>query len=83
MRGDGRELFYLDGAGDLTAVPIRTEPSLDVGAPSRLFRAQMRPDIDATYVVTKDGQRFLLNLPSLSSVPLNVVVNWLGDRGGG
>jgi hypothetical protein len=81
-RGDGREIFYLDGGGDLTAVPIRTEPSLEIGAPARLFRSQMRRDIDATYVATRDGQRFLLNLPNPISVPLNVVVNWLDSRGG-
>ena len=80
-RGDGREIFYLDGAGDLTAVPIRTEPSLEIGAPVRLFRSQMRQDIDATYVATRDGQRFLMNLPNPVSVPLNVVVNWLDGRG--
>jgi Tol biopolymer transport system component len=80
-RGDGRELFYLNGTGDLTAVTIRTAPSLAIGAPVRLFRSQMRRDIDATYVATRDGQRFLLNMPNPVSVPLNVVVNWLDGRG--
>jgi Tol biopolymer transport system component len=82
-RGDGREIFYLDGAGDLTAVPIRTEPSLEIGTPARLFRSQMRLDIDATYVATRDGQRFLMNLPNPVSVPLTVVVNWLDRPGSG
>ena len=74
--------FYFDSAGDLIAVPTRTAPSLEFGTPLPLFKAQMRPDIDTTYVVTKDGQRFLLNLPNPNSAPMNVVVNWLADRGG-
>jgi hypothetical protein len=81
-RGDGRELFYLDASGNVTAVGIRTTPSLDLGTPELLFKAQVRPDVDSNYVVTRDGQRFLLNLPNTAPAPLVAVVNWLGHRAG-
>ena len=54
---DGDELFYLDGNA-LMAVPIQTAPTLEIGAPSRLF------DTDGwimevrghTYDVAADGR---------------------------
>ena len=79
-RGDGRELFYLSAAGDLNALRIRTAPTLETGAPEVLFKSQMRAEVDSTYAVTKDGRRFLVNLPSTTPPPLTAVINWLDGR---
>ncbi|HEX9564512.1 MAG TPA: protein kinase [Gemmatimonadaceae bacterium] len=58
---DGRELFFLDSRQDMVVVPIRTEPTITIGEPRRLFGAA-----DFTYPggpgfdVSPDGQRFLM-----------------------
>lgn len=36
---NGRELFYLDGAGGLMTVPIQTQPAFSAGNPTKLFDA--------------------------------------------
>jgi eukaryotic-like serine/threonine-protein kinase len=57
---DDRELYFIDNRQDFIAVPIRTKPTLEVGAPRRLFSAA-----DYTFAggpgfdVSPDGQRFL------------------------
>ena len=61
-RADGRELFYLDAAGTMTAVPIDLTASSPVGLPKTLFPAGV-VSANNMYAVTKDGQRFLVNRP--------------------
>ena len=89
-RPDGKELFYLSLDNRLMAVPIRASSdgqSVDAGTPVVLFPAtrlgapaqsvQMQQ-----YVVSPDGQRFLLNtvLDDILS-PIVVVLNWNPSRG--
>ena len=85
-RGDGKEIFYVDPHGTLTAVPVTTEPGLSTGTPVALFPTYSRPYISSTdlftYDVTRDGTRFIVdrytrpvNLP-----PLNIVLNALAGR---
>ena len=80
-RGDSRELFYLDGAR-LMAVDWNASRSTDkAGVPRTLFVAPVdaQPVRRNRYVVTKDGQRFLLITPLAPMArSLNVVVNWTG-----
>ena len=77
---DGRELFYLSGDGQFTAVPIRTTPSLQVGRPVALF-TMGAPQRLAGFGVTADGG-FLAILADISGgeQPLNVVLNWKPAR---
>jgi eukaryotic-like serine/threonine-protein kinase len=85
-RGDGKEIYYVDPHGMLTAVPVTTEPGLSTGAPIELFAINSRPYISSTdlfmYDVTRDGSRFIVdryyrppNVP-----PLNIVLNSLAGR---
>jgi len=79
-RGDGKELFFSDDEGRLYAVDVNgSGKSFEFGVPHMLF--QMRTDVAAnvrnSYVVTNDGQRFLVNaLLDSGTSPINVVVNW-------
>jgi Tol biopolymer transport system component len=82
-RADGKELFYLAPDRYLMAVPIKASASLQPGTPQRLFEAPVSSNISAAYtrnqyVVTADGQRFLVNAPvgreTFSAV--TVVVDW-------
>ena len=82
-RRDGKELFYLAPDRHLMAVSIKTGASIEAGPPERLFQAAVSSLIGSPYtrnqyVVTADGQRFLINEPagkaSLSAV--TVVVGW-------
>ena len=59
-RADGRELFYLDAAGTMMAVPIDVTVSSPAGLPTRLFPAGA-VSANNMYAVTRNGQRFLVN----------------------
>ena len=83
-RGDGRELFYYAVDERLMAVAIKGDAAVEVGTAVPLFEARMlngpNPAFGfrAQYDVTRDGQRFLLNVPleETASSPITVVVNW-------
>jgi hypothetical protein len=80
-RGDGKELYYIDSKGMLTAVPVTTEGTFSSGAPTPLFIIHGRTAISSsdifTYDVMKDGQRFLVNryVKPDHVQPLTVVMN--------
>jgi predicted Ser/Thr protein kinase len=58
-RHDGKELFYRQGR-DVMAVPAAISASdLQIGKPQKLFTAP----IPQRFLVSRDGQRFLLTLP--------------------
>ena len=82
-RQDGKELFYLAPDRSLMSVVISGDSALDVGPPARLFETRMSLVFNPTYtrnqyVVSADGQRFLINQPPAvaPSSPITVVVNW-------
>ena len=83
-RGDGKELFYYAADGRVIAVPIKGETAVEVGAATPLFEARMlngstpARGFRAQYDVTRDGQRFLINVPleDTAPSPITVVVNW-------
>ena len=55
------ELFYLDGSGSLTTVPIQTKPAFKAGTPTRLLeRRYLSAGQGRSYDVSSDGQRFLM-----------------------
>lgn len=76
-RADGRELFYLDPNGRLMAVPVSTQPALELGTPLELFRTGMRPSDHNQYVAARDGQKFLLLEPERSDgETLTFLIDW-------
>ena len=87
-RSDGLELFYLAPDARLTATSIKVaadHQSIDVGPPVPLFIAQVggvKPFLEADYVASVDGQRFLVNrlLRDTGGTPLRVVLNWGAGR---
>ncbi len=79
-RGDGREIFYLDPAGNLMTVDILHGERFAVGAPRVLFHTGLvnpSPAVEE-YGVTADGQRFLIKLPAAGSAPpeLKLILDW-------
>ena len=76
---DGREIFYLDAAQNLVSVAVEAGETFRAGQPAPLFEARIFPRIQRNrYVVSADGERFLLMTPleSQSLPPVTVVVNW-------
>jgi hypothetical protein len=83
-RKDGRELYY-ESDGKLMAVPVRSAPTFDPGAPAALFETQAAnvPEFGLgwNYDVAPDG-RFLVNrLIDRTLPPMNVVLNWTTEIG--
>ena len=80
-RRDGKEMFYINSKGMMTAVAITANGTFSSGAPRELFAVRSRPPIASTdlysYDVTKDGQRFLINKYHKPSdvAPLEIVLN--------
>jgi Tol biopolymer transport system component len=67
-RGDGRELYFIDGEPDLKlmAVDVSTSPSVQTGAPRVLFDVpgDAQGDLGTTRYISRDGQRFVFVLPA-------------------
>jgi len=87
-RPDGKEIFFIDPKGVLTAVPITTTAdSFSTGNPAPLFPVRGRAPISSTdiftYDVSKDGQRFLVDryVKPATITPLTVVFNASADLG--
>jgi len=89
-RRDGKELYYHFGT-QYFAVDVKTDgppfqagvgPSFQAGVPKPLFEAHAVGTTGSggsPYVVTSDGQRFLVLAATdekTASAPINVVVNW-------
>jgi eukaryotic-like serine/threonine-protein kinase len=80
-RGDGKEMFYLDAKGMLTAVSVNAGTTFSSGTPQPLFRVRSRAPISNTdvfsYDVTKDGARFIVNryVKPSSVRPLDILLN--------
>ncbi len=78
-RGDGKELFYLTPEGTMMSVEVRPGARLDLGTPRPLFTTRLRPNTALDqYVVTADGQRFIVMEPPVDATPdaLTIVTNW-------
>ena len=77
-RHDGKELYYLAPDQKLMAVPVTINgASFAPGTPQALFTATGA----SNFVVTRDGQRFLMNVPAggesaAAGPPLTIVTNW-------
>ena len=84
-RRDGKELFYVALDGRLMAVPIRIASNAqapEVGAPVALFApplggAVQQADFRHQYMVSADGQRFLIaTVGEEATSPITVILNW-------
>ncbi len=86
----GRELFYVDANGHLTAVPVQAAGSTFVaGNPTKLFEGRyfLGGPPHHTYDVSPDGQRFLMIKDSTATeqtqnatpASLVVVLNWFEE----
>jgi Tol biopolymer transport system component len=77
-RGDGGELFYETPSGSVMSVAVRAGQSFQ--APVLLFTAPFLlggGGRAGDYDVSKDGQRFLLNLPVGDTQMMTAVLNWM------
>ena len=78
-RADGRELFYVENDAQIMAVVVRTAvDAFAADLPHQLFQRRLTLPFRNRFVVTRDGQRFLVNTPAetVQNSPLAVVVNW-------
>jgi hypothetical protein len=84
-RPDGKELFYVALDGRLMAVPIQlasTTNAPEVGAPVPLFApplggAIQQADFRHQYMVSRDGQRFLIVTAGEGAIaPITIILNW-------
>ncbi|MBA3766268.1 MAG: PD40 domain-containing protein, partial [Acidobacteria bacterium] len=79
-RRDGRELFYIAADRKLMAVDVKPGAVFEAGVPQTLFNTRVLTltDFRNHYVVTGDGQRFLIcsTDEETSAQPISVVVNW-------
>jgi hypothetical protein len=84
---NGRELYYLDLANTLTAVPVqRSAATFIAGNPTKLFATESRDYWTRDYDVSSDSQHFLLIKQHVSSGRNRtaagsavVVVNWFEE----
>ncbi|MBI4473306.1 MAG: protein kinase [Acidobacteria bacterium] len=74
-RADGKELFF-DGGRMMMAVDVKPGPNFQPGIPRMLF--EMPRFAGTRFVVSPDGQRFLIPVERVQSGPvtMTVVLNW-------
>jgi eukaryotic-like serine/threonine-protein kinase len=84
-RSDGKELFYIGLDDRLMAVPIQSSSggeTLQPGMPFPLFMTRVGGALTVVtkqqqYVVSRDGQRFLMsNIVEGPASPIVVILNW-------
>ncbi len=83
-RRDGKELFYIGLDDKLMAVPLELSSDnqgIRPGTPVPLFDTHVSGAVSPatlrqTYVVSPDGQRFLMNTLNDSVSPITVLLNW-------
>ncbi len=81
-RRDGKELFYIAADRSMMAVDINTGATFEPAAPRPLFPTRVSGYSSPNrYVVTGDGQRFLVNSPAaeVSHTPITIVLNWTAN----
>ncbi|HET9305325.1 MAG TPA: protein kinase [Candidatus Sulfotelmatobacter sp.] len=77
-RGDGKELYYLDGDSHLIAAELKTSNgSVEVIRHRTLFQFKR---LTTGYDAFPDGEKFLWAAPTSDvPVPLSLVLNWTAD----
>jgi hypothetical protein len=78
-------LFYISLDRKLMAVDVKADgPTFEAGVPKALFELRISgglPGPGNWYVVSTDGQRFLVTstLEEAAATPTTVVLNWTAD----
>jgi eukaryotic-like serine/threonine-protein kinase len=80
-RDDGGELFFVSPEGVLMAVHVSANGGLHAAKSQPLFLTAIRepsPPYLSNFVASKDGQRFLIKVPTEQpgSAPVTVTLNW-------
>jgi hypothetical protein len=82
-RGHGKELLFLGIDGAVMSVDVTSNPGFRAGAPRKLLQLPLAilsatTNPGARMDVTRDGQRFLLQVPvqDRAQQQLPVVLNW-------
>lgn len=82
-RADGKELFYLNG-NTLMAVEVKADANaVSFGTPTRLFKVNIEEEQRRNrYLVSKDGQRFLVVAVTEANGGSTIAVraNWLREE---
>jgi Tol biopolymer transport system component len=83
---NGGELYYVDAAGGLIALPVGGVDAFEAGQANRLFMTRMPAILTpfrASYAVAPDGERFLVEnrLPEADPSTITVVLDWQGALG--
>jgi Tol biopolymer transport system component len=83
---NGRELFYLNGKGEMTSLALVPGPGFSVGQPKVLFSASpfVIGNNAGVYDVSPDGRRFVMVRPATGAgeSELVVVQNWFEELRG-
>jgi serine/threonine-protein kinase len=75
---NGKELFHLQG-NRLMEVDVNTDSDrFDKGTPRILFDAPLANPLRNAYLVSPDGQKFLVNarIETKDALPMRLVLNW-------
>ena len=76
-RRDGKELLYVAGS-TIMAVAVKPDgTSFEAAPPQALFDVPMPEQPTHRFDVTRDGQRFLVDVRVTAEEPVRVLVNWL------
>jgi eukaryotic-like serine/threonine-protein kinase len=84
-RRDGKELFYLSADAKLMVVPVKLGAVFEAGPAEVLFQTHARQLIGVmdvfSYDVSRDGQKFLINVKVDEPVPspVSIVLNWASE----
>jgi dipeptidyl aminopeptidase/acylaminoacyl peptidase len=79
---DGRELFFVNAAGALTAVHVESRGGFATGPPMELFQASpyVADSNSRPFDISRDGKRFVFIKVSGDTRPtINVVTNWFEE----
>ena len=79
-RHDGRELFYIAPDRKLIGVAVQTGSAFVPGAAQTLVETRItsweRSNHGSQFAVTADGERFLVNNATDTTLPITLVLNW-------
>ena len=83
-RPDGKQLFYIAPDGKLMAVPVELQPDKEdvvLGTPAALFTPSLIGNIGISgfaqqYIVSRDGERFLIATVDKVEAPIQIIRNW-------
>ncbi len=76
---DGKELFFVSMDSQLMAVGVNTGDAFKTSQPKPLFAVSLKGSVYASFDVSPDGQRFLINARAetdASNLGATLILNW-------